>query len=301
MSSIQLPEKRTILMYGRSNAGKTAQIGELAEYVYVKYGLKTRLATADKGGTRVIKPYIDLGIIEVEAIGDADPWMWTHKVVRGFRKVGGSWKLDKDANAQIGLFAFESLRGIAETLMQDLAHRGAAGVNIGGGSNVSFVIAADGEQLKVGGNNQAQFGIVQGRVTDEVWQSQKLSAPFIVWTSSTSKDDDQNAGGKVIGPDVIGKALTTEVPRWFDITARLDVLPAQQGKEERHLLFLGTHADVNAGNAAGLGNIRKPLDSPKLDTTVIEPASIVKALEVLDKGADQAVEVIRKRMEGAKR
>jgi hypothetical protein len=283
-------------MYGRSNAGKTAQIGELTEHVFVKTGKKTRLYTGDRGGTHTVQPYIDLGLLEVVELGDRNPWVWLDKASKGYIFEGGKWILDEKRNANIGLYAFESMRGLAETLMLHMAQEASKGVNIGGGANVSFVQQADGETLRISGNNQAQFGIVQARITEAVWTSQKLDADFIVWTSSVSKDDDINAGGKVIGPDVIGKALTTEVPRWFDRTFRLDVLPAQGGKPERHVLYMGTHADVNAGNAAGLGNIRKPLDAPDLAQLVIEPASIVKALELLDKGSDQAAAKIKARV-----
>lgn len=289
-------KKRTILLYGRTNAGKTAQIGELCEYVYKTLGKKTRLYTGDRGGTRTVEPYINLGLMEVQELGDRNPWIWLDKVAKGAVFENGKWLLDPKRNAEIGCYAFESMRGLAETLMLHMAQEASKGVNIGGGANVSFVQQGDGETLKVSGNNQAQFGIVQGRITETVWTSQKLDAPFIIWTSSVSKDDDLNAGGKVIGPDVIGKALTTEVPRWFDLTYRLDVLPAQGGKPERHVLYLGTHADVNAGNAAGLGNIRKPLDAPDPPTLIIEPASIVKALELLEKGSDLATSKIAARL-----
>ncbi len=117
-----------------------------------------------------------------------------------------------------------------------------------------------------------------------------------MWTSSVSKDDDTTSLGKILGPDVIGKALTAETPRWFDLTLRMDVIPAQLGKPERHLMYLGSHTDVGAGNAAGLGNIRMPLAAPPLKETIIEPASIVKALEMIDGGSDAAVEVIKKRL-----
>lgn len=289
-------QKRTILLYGRTNAGKTALIGELAEHIYATTGKRTRLYTADKGGTDTIRPYIDLGIIEAEELGDADPWIFLNKAARGYTRDGnGKWVLDQKRNGNIGAYAFESMRAFAETMMVWMAVKSGQGVSIGGGSNVQFNVAADGESVKVAGSNMAHFGVAQSRVTEEVWQSQKLAAPYIVWTSSSSKDEDTTAAGKIIGPDVIGKALTAEVPRWFNLTFRVDVLPAQQGKPERHLLYLGNHVDVGAGNAAGLGNVRMPLDA-SLEKNVIEPASLVEALRIIEGGYNSAVEAIRKRL-----
>jgi hypothetical protein len=290
-----IPEKRTILMYGRSNAGKTAQIGELAEHVKKTLGLNTRLYTADKGGLDTIRPYVDLGIIEPVELGTTDPWIFLNKAVRGcVRGKDGKWVAGD--NSKIGCFAFESLRSFAENLMEDMKKKAAQNVNIGGGSNISFTINSEGETLKVSGSNMAHFGVAQGRMMEEVWESQKLNAPYICWTSSVSKDEDTNAAGKILGPDVIGKALTAEVPRWFSYTFRLDVIPAQMGQKERHLLYLGNHVDVGAGGANGLGNIRMPLDSKPLEKNVIEPASIVKALELIEGGRTNAVDAIKKRL-----
>lgn len=290
-----MAKKTTILLYGRSGSGKSTQIGELAEYVFKKLGKRTRLATADRGGLDPILPYVKLGLVEPVEMGDSDPWIFLNKVTRGYvRDKNEKWVQGNNSN--IGCFAFESMRSMAEALMANLAVKAGQNVSIGGGSNISFDVAGDGEKLKISGNNMAHFGVVQNRMTEEIWQSQKLDAPYICWTSSVSKDEDQAAATKVLGPDVIGKALTAEVPRWFNVTYRIDIVPARDGKPESHILYLGSHVDVNAGNVAAVGNIRRPLDAPKLEVIKIEPASIARALDMMEKGQEEAVEVIRKRL-----
>ena len=282
-------------MYGRTNSGKTAQIGELAEHVMKTEGKKTRLYTADRGGLDTIMPYIEEGIIEPYEIGDQDPWHFLHHACSGHIKdINDKW-IQGD-NSNIGMFAFESLRSFAEALMESMKQQAANGVNIGGGSNVAFTIKEGNDSLKISGSNMAHFGVAQSRMTEEIWKSQRLPASYIVWTSSVSKDDDSTSSGKVLGPDVIGKALTPEVPRWFNLTFRIDVEPAKMGQPEKHSLFLGNHIDVGAGGAAGLGNIRMPLGAPPLKSNVIEPASIVKALELIQGGQLAARELIRKRL-----
>lgn len=286
---------KTILIYGRTNSGKSAQIGQLAEYIYRTTGKKTRLATGDRGGLDTIKPYVNLGIIEPVEMGDSDPWVYVNSVCQGkVRDGGGKWVAGKNDN--IGMFAFEGLRSFAEAFMSDMAKKAAQNINIGGGANISFTVSGEGESMKVSGGNVAHFGVAQSRITEEVWSSFKLPGDIVCWTSSVSKDEDTTAAGKVLGPDVIGKALTAEVPRWFNLTFRIDVIPAQQGKPERHILYLGNHVDVGAGGAAGLGNIRMPLDAVKLESNQIEPASIIKALELIDNGGKQAEEQIKKRL-----
>lgn len=288
--------KKTILLYGRTRSGKSTQIGEVAEFVHSTTGGKrTRLYTADKGGFDPVRPYVDLGIIEVVEMGDTDPWIFLNKAVRGYVRdpVHQKWILADNSN--IGMYAFESMTAFADALMTSMAQMAAKNVNIGGGSNISFSVSGDDETLKVSGNNMAHFGVCQNKITEEVWQSQRLDAPYIMWTASVSKDDDLTASGKVLGPAVIGKALTHEVPRWFNLTFRIDAVPAQGGKGERHILYLGNHVDQNAGNAVGLGNTRVPMDATALPPT-IEPASVVGALRLIERSNDQALEVIRRRM-----
>lgn len=291
-------KKTTILLYGRSGSGKSTQIGQLAEHVFKTLGKKTRLYTADRGGFDSIQPYINLGIIDAIEMGETNPFIFLQMATKGYVRSadGKGWELNAARNAEIGCYAFESLRAFAESLLAWSALRASQGVNIGGSGNVNLVETGDGQTVKIGGSNMAMYGIAQARMTEEVWSSQKLDAPYIIWTSSVSKDEDTTSVGKVLGPDVIGKALTTEVPRWFNLTLRLDVIPAQQGKAERHILYLGSHVDVNAGNAAALGNTRLPLDSPPLAKSAIEPASLVEALKLLDGGAVAATAVIKKRL-----
>jgi hypothetical protein len=287
--------KRTILLYGRTRAGKSTQIGELAEHVYKTTGKRTRLATADRGGVDPIRPYIDLGVIEVVEQGDTDPWIFLNKVVRGYTRSGGKWVLDTEKNKGIGLFAFESMTAFADALMADMAKKAAENVNIGGGANISFAASGDGETLKISGSNMAHFGVCQSRIKEEVWTSQRLDADYILWTASASKDEDPEASGKVIGPAVVGKAMTAEVPRWFNLTFRIDAIPAQAGKSERHILYLGNSLDTTAGNAVSLGNTRTPLDMKELPPT-LEPASLVKAINLIDGGYQGAVDTIKKRL-----
>jgi hypothetical protein len=235
-----------------------------------------------------------MGLIEVIEMQDTDPWIFLNQVTRGHvRDANGKWTLGK--NDHIGLFAFESMTSFSDALMTDMAKKAGAGVNIGGGANVSFSVSGDGETLKISGSNVAHYGVCQTRITEEVWQSQKLDAQYVLWTASVSKDDDLNSGGKVLGPAVVGKALTAETPRWFDMTFRIDCVPAQMGKPERHVLYLGTSVDMSAGNATILGNIRTPLDAPPLPLTV-EPADLVKALELIEAAKQTAASNLKKRL-----
>lgn len=287
-------KKRTILLYARTRGGKTTLIGELAEHIYKTTGKKTRLYSADNGGIDSIAPYVELGVVEPILIENTDPWIFSAKASTGFvRDSAGKWVQGDLSN--VGLVAIESMTSFADRFMENLAERSANGESFGGQANVSFR-AQDGDDiLKIGGANMAHYGIVQNRITSDVWRSQRLDVPNILWTASVSRDDDQVGAGKVLGPEVVGKKLTGEVPKWFQYTFRLDCLPAQAAKPERHILYLGNSQDLQAGNATSLGNTRTPLDSPVLPSS-IEPASLVKALEMIESGSKTALDKIRARL-----
>jgi hypothetical protein len=290
-------KKRTILMYGRTRSGKTSQIAELAEHGKVTTGLDSLVYSIDAGGTGPMQPLIDLGIIKLVPQGETNPWMFLNKVARGqVKDESGRWgPVDL---TKYFMIAIESFTGFGDALMINLAEQAAQGVNIGGQANISFNVQSDGETIKVGGSNMAHYGITQTRLLDEFLRSQKLQVPILLWTASASKEDDQNNGGKVIGPAGPGKALTSELPRHCDLCFRIDCTPAQMGKDEKHIIYLGNSIDLASGNATSLGNTRIPM-GVTLPSTV-EPASIVKVLALIEKAESDAKEAIQKRMGAAK-
>lgn len=289
-----MPRRRTILMYARSRGGKTSQIGELAEWIKVTTGKKSLVNSIDRGGIGPIVPLIDLGIIDLVEQENTDPWIFMNKITTGHIR-DGSGKWVKADLSKYGMIANESMTGFSDAFMNDLAAKSAQGINIGGAANIGFTVSGDGDAIKIGGNNMGHYNVVQNRILDEVWRSQKLDIPYLVWTASASRDDDPNASGKVIGPAIAGKALTSEMLRHFDLTFRLDCIPAQAGKPERHILYLGNSLDLAAGNAVSLGNTRVPMGAKALPPS-IEPASIVKALEMIIAAEKEAKDLITKRL-----
>lgn len=287
-------DKKTILLYGRTNSGKTVQCGELAKHIKITTGLDTLIYSIDKGKYDVLKPHINIGFVTVIEQGDTNPWLFLSKAAQGLtRDDKGKWV--KQDLSKYGLIVFEGLTAFADALMNDLADQAAGGMNIGGSASVAFKVQGDGEVMSVGGNNMSHYNVVQTRITKEVWNSQKLPVPYIMWTASVSKDDDQVNSGKVLGPAVVGKALTSEVPRWFQYTFRIDTIPAAQGRGEEHVLYLGTSIDQAAGNAVSLGNIRLPLGGGAVEPT-IKPASIVEALTRIEKASSSAEAAMRAEM-----
>lgn len=285
----------TILIYGDTGDGKTALIGELAEHEIATRGKITRLYSADRGGWLTIQPYVNLGIIEAHAVGDYDPWVWINKCVQGQVPDGkGGWT--KPDNSNVGLWAFESITSIADSVMSWMAQASGRGVNIGGQGAFNFKVGEGKDQMTIGTNNQGHYTVAQQRVLEEVWRSQNLAGDFLVWTASARRAADADTNAQILGPQVAGKALTSEVPRWFNYTFRVSAQP-QLNAAPKHVLYLEDHVDQQASMAKGLGNARMPLAGTGVKVPFsLEPASIVTALKHLEERQKAAESDIQKRL-----
>jgi AAA domain len=292
-------KKRTVLVYARSRGGKTTLLGEFAEWQYALTGKPLLVYSIDKGGVGPILPHIDLGVIKLIQQEKTDPWVFMRQAVLGNKRdEKGKWA-SQDLSQFSGV-AFESMTAFSDAFMEALAEMSAKGVNIGGAANVSISVASDGVDLKIGGNNMGHYNVVQTRILSEVWRSQNLNLPYIIWTASASREDDTNASGKVIGPEIAGKKMTSEMLRQFDLTFRLDCSPAQGTVSEKHTLYLGNSVDTLAGGAVALGNTRVPLGAKLKDgkelPSKIEPATLVGALKMIEEAEEVAREAIKSRI-----
>ena len=284
-----LSDNLTILLFGHTGAGKTALIGELAEHYFRQFQQRTRLYTADRGGWITVRPYVELGVIDVVPIF-GDPWLWIDHAVKGDKLVDGKWVPGLDPD--IGLYAFEGMTSIADAMMTWMSK---SGINIGGGGSFSFTAGDANEKIKIGSNNMAHYSVAQQQVYDRSTLSQALPGT-VLWTAGDRRGEDDAIGG-VVGPQIAGKAMTGEAPRWFKYTFRVatEVLP---GDNPKHVLYLTDHCEMNAKMAKGISNARVPLagSSAVAVDMKIEPASIVRALELLEKRQVAAKDEIRKRL-----
>lgn len=286
-------------MYGRTRSGKTSQISELAIYGMETTGKKSLVYSIDAGGIGPLGPAIDLSVVDLVLQENTSPWLFLDKVATGqVRDANGKW-VPADLSKYY-MVAIESLTGFGDAIMIDMATQAGNGINIGGQANVSFSVTSDNETIKIGGSNMAHYNVAQTRLLDKFLKSQRLIVPIVLWTASASKEEDGNFGGKVIGPAGPGKALTSELPRHCDLCFRIDCTPSRGANEkEKHIIYLGNSVDIAAGGATSLGNTRIPM-GVELPPTV-EPASIVKVLQLIEAAEAQAKEVIKKRLESVKR
>lgn len=277
--------------------GKTALVGELAEFEWRTQQKVTRVYNGDPGGWATIQPYVDLGIVDmIDCIGRPNPWEVMDAIAKGkVPALGGKWIVDPERNARTGIYAYEGFTGFGDILMQDLAKKAAQGVNIGG--QAPAVKFKDGE-VSVAGNAPAHYGNAQVQLTMAAQESFHLEADYVVWTALARRASDNDTNATILGPQIVGKALTSEAPRWFVYTFRVQATPPDPVMKTagKHVLYHEDHTDITMPGAKGLGNSRRPLDAPSLGP--IEPASLVTALSMIASGAAQAMGVIRGRLAG---
>lgn len=292
--------RTTLMLCGRSGAGKTSQLGQLAERIYRDSGKRSRIYVADPGGIGPILPHVDVGIIEPVYMNTTDPWIFLSRAVRGYiRNTKGKWEVSHPED--VGGYFFESASAFGESLKANLAQAAASGNNVGGTTMVSFSREDEGERVGIGGNNLAHYGIGQEFIYQSIIESFKLPAEMIAWTTRLSKQtDDASAVATISGPEILGKAKTADVPAWFMYTFRIDVVPGERRGTrevpEKHILYLGQHKDEHTvGKPLALGNARVPLDAdtPQL---VIEPADITIALDQMRDTRAQAADRLKERL-----
>lgn len=296
--------KASFQIFGDSGDGKTALIGEFAKWVFKESGGKidpttrkavggkrTRVYSADSGGWQTIQPLVDVGIVEVVPmllIPNAFSWidkiakgmLPTEKLVNGKKIVAWEQKLDG-----IGCIAYEGITAFSDCLMQNMADKAAMGINIGGDGAFNFT---DGDKV-IGSNNRGHYMQAQTGVARAVATSQWMLPPdvYVIWTAMARRGEDENTS-MVLGPQAAGKALTHDLPRWFVYTMRVSAEPQDDGSV-KHKLYLEDHKDKSLKGAKGLGNSRIPLDSTTKLPAVIEPASLVKAYELIRLAGDSAM------------
>jgi hypothetical protein len=112
----------------------------------------------------------------------------------------------------MGLYLMGSLRG-------GLADRGARGEKIGQDSPI--MIKDEGGEL-FGGNPLAHYGVAQRAMLDCIQRS-KAFPGVVLWTAHESKGEDKESSEKIIGPGVVGSAMTAKLPQLFAHTLHFAV------------------------------------------------------------------------------
>ncbi len=313
-------EPTTVLTYGPTGAGKSAQGGLLAQAIFKATGLKTRLYLTDNGSEGPWQPFIRSGIVELidlrtlphaflmaqEIAAGKVPRPGAVNPKTGF--AAGKW--EKVDNANIGLFVYDSLTSLAAKMLAGCADKAAVNVNIGGGGAANFT---DGDidwggAITLGSNNMTHYQSVHqhlDRVVNGLAQLVITEQAMVYCTAGEERgESDTSNKGNMIGPQFVGKAYTSGAASKFGKTFHMS-LETLAGKEPIHRLWTVTHPEKSAANMLAVANRRLPMPPEGLPVThpilkaiadlpvVIEPASVVKALTIIDNVSKQVEEVMK--------
>lgn len=244
-------EPKADLIYGATGSGKTANVGEVSDYVLAKWGKLTRMVSADGGGFGPLKGKVKSGQIEYWALN-----AWKNPVANLERAIQGYWPLrldDPDSPVVppdagtwevYGFGAFEGLTSFGDMILDSLS-----GSKASLSQDPSFTWVQDG--IEFSGENMSYYGFMQKELQRKVALSHLLRYEKVLWTAQESKGEEKG-GGFVYGPMIGGKKATAKAGGWFLNVFHMDIIPGPQQKDEKtgqfisgvkHVLFLKTHID----------------------------------------------------------
>lgn len=224
-----------IVVYGGSGSFKTAQAHFLAKYVYKKWGKRTQLASCDGGGWKPLDPDIEAGLIEAWGISSIEnPRTVMRKLSQGFWpkivELGGQRKLvltapDVTTWARIGCRVHEGLTSTANIIMRDALNKQmvVAGDQRGERGAINFqeevtLLDALGKEAKgvekYSFATQGNYNDAQRAVYDFACNYRSLPCPYVYITALEARGEEEDTKKTIIGPAVVGKAMTAQVGAW---------------------------------------------------------------------------------------
>jgi hypothetical protein len=278
-----------------------------------KYGLLSRLITADGGGAPP----------GLAASGQLEVWTvsaWKNPIAAIARAMLGYWpaRLD-DPEAPLlapdagtgeiyGLLGIEGLTSIGDRVMQNLKEEKASL-----SQDPSYVFTQDG--MSFSGGNMSYYNFVQDQLYAWVAQSHLLPFKKIIWSALEAKGEDQ--GQPVYGPSIAGRKAISKASQWFKNTIHLDLISkgnkeftAPDGSkmlvsETERVMWLRTHADtITKINYPA--KVRVPAQYSSEVKPFLIPADIRVVYKMIDemedrqagdsKGRMGAIEAVRERL-----
>lgn len=280
-----------VLIYSPFALGKTALLADLVAAL----GLKARIYTVETYGE--FKDLMAAGQVEVWKFNNRPyPWdtcqkacdgFWPTDVVDGLAGIDPKGQLVAPTMAtweEWPIRIYEGLATISEYIAGNyaiggLTYRIGHGESVGPTDSGELIRITDGDTT-VGGLSRSNYGFVQREMLSNVARSQAYPG-YIIWTAH--EDDVAEKKGKVatgnviIGPQVIGAALTNYIGKDFADIWRIVGVPTDipVNGEMRHIierrLYLKEHVDplsatlvAKGRNSAGKKNQGSVVDYIRL-------------------------------------
>jgi hypothetical protein len=254
------------------NTLKTTNLGRLAKYLIMKYGIKSRLISADNEWDSIDDCIADGYIDPLSILAFDNPFPVLTKLSQGqwLRYNANRRKLEWFQTPQSDLeklaYLIEGTTTIGELLMQD--HVSKARV-IGQDVVGKFEEAAEPGDTAFTYANPAQshhYNVQTFVTMSLIPDFMMLPVKWVWWTGHEYRGEDEATKQRMLGPGVTGKAVTTKVPRkvgnclHMDMVEQVSIDP--QTKRTRRVLdhraYYEPHADAESPSLKWPAGLKMP-------------------------------------------
>lgn len=256
------------LLYGAMNTTKTTNLGRIARYLYEKYGLVSRLISADNEYD-TLEDLIDAGVIEPFAISSVpNPFPTLTKLSMGMWPIMVNGQIQMQLTspeqmAKIGAYLIEGTTTIGELLHQDHIRKAR---KIG----EDLVGKFDEEGITFAKSAMSHYGHVQDFVVlDLIPRFSTLPVMWVWWTGHEYAGEDEATGQARLGPGVVGKAATMKVPRKMGNTfhfvaaenSQMDPHTHKSMRTTEYRAYFEPHADVQMIRTMWPAGVKLPVQA----------------------------------------
>lgn len=245
------------MIYGDSGDGKTAALGEVAEWYYERTGKPSFLVNTDPGGWETIAPHVSAGIVIPYKVVQGRTYLMNDllKLARGHRPLNLDDPMSPLSAApqtdDIAALLLDGITSTSDMLMEWHLHSVKAGaqagtitptnVNIAGVPKENYIVSGEGEGSYIRRiASMTDYGEIQRTARELLGATAMLPIPA-VWTALPCKGEDQNAK-PIYGPAFMGNALTGRCGNLFGNLIHLYPTFDAQGNK-RGLAYLRNHVD----------------------------------------------------------
>ena len=240
------------LIYSETGDGKTATLGDAAEFYYQRTGLPSLLISSDPGGWDTIKAHCDAGVVlPFKLIRERPNPMWDMELlVRGhrpkdltdpFSPLSAEPQLD-----DISAIFFDGITSMCEILFEWHLHSITVSgnivtpgdVKIGGLAKENFIFAGPEHSRRI--SSQTDYGEIQKTARGLLNAAARTRIP-IIFTALPCKGEDDNSR-PINGPQFTGKALTGSCGNLFGNMLHLFPIYDKEGNRTVKM-FLKNHVD----------------------------------------------------------
>jgi hypothetical protein len=234
-------------IYGGPGTAKSESCARLIEHVYKTTGQVARVVVGD-GSALTYEHLVEAGIAEICDFGTR-PWpqdtlqklssgYWPNPntgelVPLGFQIVDQNQVIWQNDLTNVGVYIFEGMSVAGAYIMGNvqggLAERSGRGEKIGQDSPIRIVEGevdpktgkvTSGPGTSFGGNPPSHYNVAQRTILECLQRSKALPVDYCLWTAHEADNNPEKDLNKesLVGPEVVGKALTGSIQRNFNNT-----------------------------------------------------------------------------------